>query len=81
MQYSYYLLALGKILPQTRSVGVVYMDIACKIRDTWTRYIDETLVHELDPATIEYLRSIKMHVNWLHAAGHNFECQINNSGR
>jgi hypothetical protein len=80
-QYSYYLVALGDILPKTRSIVVVYMDIACKIKHTWKRYIDQELVGKLDSATIEYLRSIQMHVNWLHAAGHNFECQIKNSGR
>jgi predicted phosphoadenosine phosphosulfate sulfurtransferase len=81
LQFSYYLVALGEILPRTHSVGSVYIDFACKIKKTWKRYIELVLADKLDPDTIEYLRSIELYVNWLHASGHNFECQISNSGR
>jgi hypothetical protein len=85
-QFSYYLLILAPLLAAARIIGIVYIDFACKIKKTWSRYIEDVLTAQesagqLPPGTCEHLQDIKLHVNWMHGAGHTLECQVEHSGR
>ncbi|KAJ9510428.1 hypothetical protein QJQ45_015889, partial [Haematococcus lacustris] len=73
-QFTYYLLGLERLLLRAHNVVHIYVDIACRLKITWDRYVS---VHGLDPSW----SSVKMMVPMMHAASHDTACQLANNAR
>ncbi|KAJ9525459.1 hypothetical protein QJQ45_003135 [Haematococcus lacustris] len=73
-QFTYYLLGLERLLLRAHNVVHIYVDIACRLKITWDRYV---CVHGLDPSW----SSVKMMVPMMHAASHDTACQLANNAR
>ncbi|KAJ9517881.1 hypothetical protein QJQ45_004220 [Haematococcus lacustris] len=73
-QFTYYLLGLERLLLRAHNVVHIYVDIACRLKITWDRYV---CVHGLDPSW----SSVKMMVPMMHGASHDTACQLANNAR
>jgi hypothetical protein len=81
--FPFYLVLLHQLLLVFKGkVGDVFVDFACQLRSTWTRYVAHLAASgEITPEQASKFGSIRLLVNWMHAEGHNLECQLTASGR
>jgi hypothetical protein len=80
--FSYYLILLHCIIARAQRIRDVYVDFACKLRVTWQRYVTaQQAGGGMSPDVSSALAGVRLVVNWLHAAGHKMECQLQHSGR
>ncbi|GIL61146.1 hypothetical protein Vafri_15552 [Volvox africanus] len=74
-QFSYYLHMLEYLIRQRHDLQDVYIDFGCRIRSTWERFVAQ------HPDLPDEAASLRILVNWMHGAGHDLACQLQNSGR
>jgi hypothetical protein len=85
--YSYYIVMLISLLLRlapSSNVRDVFVDFACQLGKSWSRYVNagKGLDGEaIDEARLEHIKNVRLLVNWMHAEGHTLKCQLKSSGR
>lgn len=79
-QFAFYLLLLLAFAMNLMAHGIpaadVYIDFGCRIKATWHRYLASRC-----SSVQQACSKLRIMVNWMHAAGHSWDCQMKNSGR
>ena len=79
-QFAFYLLLLLAFSINMAAHGFpaadVYIDFACRLKGRWQRFLAGR-----HPAVQQACSKLRLMVNWMHAAGHSWTCQLVNSGR
>jgi hypothetical protein len=80
-QFVYYLILL-KYLAEKAGCPVhhVYIDFACRLGQTWGRFIDACGAEFTDLTQLAMGHIVPL-VNWMHGSSHDLQCQLRHSGR
>eukprot|EP00967_Tisochrysis_lutea_P146665 scaffold277290_cov22-Tisochrysis_lutea.AAC.1 len=77
--FVYYMVELMVIAMSCPDVQHVYIDFGCRVSVSWQRFMN-ALKTQRGLVSVPG-ENLCIMVNWLHAASHDFQCQLKNSGR